>query len=299
MLMNVNRWLKTYAQDLNGQVVAITGANGGIGSCLCRYLVQLHAKVIMLDRNVEKSNQVRETLLKEFPDAVIEVIALDLNRVQNVRDVVEQLSNRQIDFLVLNAGVYNVPLEPGELGYNNVFQVNFIAQYYLAKSLLPTLARCKGKIIATSSIVHRYYTTNPDDIDSAKDTKQMRVYGNAKRYLTFALAELLKKQTDVQLALVHPGLTATKMTNHYHPAINWLVVGGMKVLFPRPEKAALNLLAGFFQTPDNDEWLGPKTAGLWGAPTASKLSITPEERAQIFQTAERIDAVIREFIVTA
>lgn len=296
--MDIQQWLKTNTADLAGRTVVVTGAAGGLGSKLCRYLAQLHAHIIMLDHNLEKSNVVKEALLKDLPATDIENYQIDLNNLKNVRDVAATLSPRRIDYLVLNAGVYNVPLAKGELGYNNVFQVNFISHYYLVKTLLPTLARTNGKVVAVTSIAHNYGKFNADDIDYSKNGKQSKVYGNAKRCLMYALAELFKDRTDVRLALVHPGVTLTPMTNHYHPAINWLVTLLLGIICPRPEVAALNILAGLFKDVGNDEWLGPKTKGVWGEPTISKLTdATDEERQQIFTTAENIYRVLTDVIL--
>ncbi len=296
--MDIQQWLKTNTADLAGRTVVVTGAAGGLGSKLCRYLAQLHAHIIMLDHNLEKSNTVKEAMLKDLPATDIENYQIDLNNLKNVRDVAATLSPRRIDYLVLNAGVYNVPLAKGELGYNNVFQVNFISHYYLVKTLLPTLVRTNGKVVAVTSIAHNYGKFNVDDIDYSKNGKQSKVYGNAKRCLMYALAELFKDRTDVRLALVHPGVTLTPMTNHYHPAINWLVTLLLGIICPRPEVAALNILAGLFKDVGNDEWLGPKTKGVWGEPTISKLTdATDEERQQIFTTAENIYRVLTDVIL--
>ncbi len=296
--MDIQQWLKTNTADLAGRTVVVTGAAGGLGSKLCRYLAQLHAHIIMLDHNLEKSNTVKEAMLKDLPATDIENYQIDLNNLKNVRDVAATLSPRRIDYLVLNAGVYNVPLAKGELGYNNVFQVNFISHYYLVKTLLPTLVRTNGKVVAVTSIAHNYGKFNVDDIDYSKNGKQSKVYGNAKRCLMYALAELFKDRTDVRLALVHPGVTLTPMTNHYHPAINWLVTLLLGIICPRPEVAALNILAGLFKDVGNDEWLGPKTKGVWGEPTISKLTdATDEERQQIFTTAENIYCVLTDVIL--
>ena len=296
--MDIAQWMKENTTDLAGRTVVVTGAAGGIGSKLCRYLAQLHAHIVMLDCAVEKMNTVKDAIMQEFPSTDLETIAVDLNNLREVRDVALALSPRRIDFLVLNAGVYNVPITQGELGYNNVFQVNFISHYYLVKALLPTLARTQGKVVAVTSIAHNYAKLNTADIDFTKQGKKTKIYGNSKRFLMYALAELFKNRTDVRLALVHPGVTLTPMTNHYHPAINWFVTLTLGLICPKPEVAALNVLAGLFKEVGNSEWLGPKTKGVWGQPTVSQLTdATDEERKEIFTIAENIDKVLNDIIL--
>ncbi|MCM1404559.1 MAG: SDR family NAD(P)-dependent oxidoreductase [Prevotella sp.] len=286
MAINIEQWLKDNTVDLQGRVVAIVGATGGLGTKVTRYLLKTNAKIIMLDRNVDKMNAFVKELTQEFATAEIDTVQIDLSQMKTVNAAVEQLINRRIDCLILNAGVYNVPLETGELGYNNVFQINFISQYYLAKQLLPALQRTKGKVVAVSSIAHTYGQLDENDIDFTKHQKNTKVYGNSKRFLTFALSELFKDREDVRLAIVHPGVTLTPMTNAKN---NAFIRATMKMFFPKPEVAALSIVRGVFLDINYDEWIGPKVAKIWGAPTVSKLpTATAEERAKMYNIAENI-----------
>lgn len=290
MALNINQWLTNNTVDLQGRVVAITGAAGGLGRVVTRDLLLANAKIIMLERDMEKMNALSEQLRADFPNAEIECMQIDLNQIRSVHDVAMQLVNRRIDYLILNAGVYNVPLTSNELGYNNVFQINFIGQYYLAKLLLPALQRTKGKVVAVTSIAHNFVKLDENDIDYTKNAKGTKVYGNSKRFITLALSELFKDRDDVRLALVHPGVTLTPMTNAKN---NAFIGATMKMIFPKNEVAALSIVKGVFVDINYDEWIGPKVKNIWGEPVVSKLpSSTAEERAKIFNLAESICKVI-------
>ena len=167
-MTNIKRWLEQNTASLQGQVVVITGATGGLGQAVVRCLVQAKAQVIMLGRNIQNMRDLSAQLREEFSEAKIETLVVDLNQIKSVNDVATQLVNRQIDYLILNAGIYHVPLVTGQLGYNNVFQVNFISQYYLMKQLLPALQRTKGKVVAVSSLVHSSVRLDENDIDYTK-----------------------------------------------------------------------------------------------------------------------------------
>lgn len=290
MAFNIEQWLQENTTDLQGRVVVMTGAAGGLGSVVSRYLLQSHAKLIMLERDVEKMDTLSQKLLSEFPEAEIEKIQIDLNQLRSINEVAMQLVNQRIDFLILNAGVYNVPLSNAELGYNNVFQINFIGQYYLTKLLMPALQRTKGKVVAVTSIAHTYTKLDESDIDYTKNPKGTKVYGNSKRFLTLALSELFKDRDDVRLALVHPGVTLTPMTNAKN---NFFTNITMKLIFPKVEVAALNILRGVFVDIDYDEWIGPRKSNIWGTPKVTKLPIAAaEERAKVFNLAENICKII-------
>ena len=88
---------------------------------------------------------------------------------------------------------------------------------------------------------------------------------------------------------MHPGVTLTNMTNHYPKAINWLVKIGIKLLFPKPQKAILSVLYGIFNPCEYHEWIGPKIFNVWGYPQKQKLkTCSNAESLQIFNNAEKI-----------
>lgn len=289
--MNVKKWIDKNAKDLSGKVVAITGATGDLASNLCRYLLRFNAQIIMLDRNSKKSLALKDKLLAEFPDAKIENIKLDLADMQNVKQVCNRLESVKIDFLILNAGVYNVPCVATESGYNNIFQINFVSNYYLVKKLLPSVRNSNGKIVALSSIAHKSVKLDENDVDFSRNKRAMKIYGNSKRFLTYALFELLKDETAVSFAVAHPGVVATNMTTHYRKSVNWLVKAGMKIIFPPAEKAALNFVYAVYENCGYNEWIGPNRFGIWGKPKKRKLkSCNQTERRRIFTLAEEIFA---------
>lgn len=293
--MNTQKWLSKNTADMTGKTVAITGATGGLGKALCKHLAALGAEILMLNRDLKKSQSLKEELLTEFPNTKVEIVKLDLGSLQNVKEACEELQNRQLDFLVLNAGVYKIPLVQTELGYNNVFQVNFLSHYRLVKGLLPNLRKAKAKVVVVGSIAYKSAKLKEADVDYSHKKSAMKTYGNAKRFLMFSLAELLKDEPDVGFAIAHPGVTFTNMTTHYHKAVNWFVKWGVKAFFPSPEQAALNLVWALFENCPYMRWIGPKHLEVWGKPTVKKLKkCTAKESAKIFELAENIDRQIAD-----
>ena len=55
--MNYKKWLNDNTASLKGKTVAVTGATGGIGTELCRYLVYLGAELVLLNRSEEKTKE--------------------------------------------------------------------------------------------------------------------------------------------------------------------------------------------------------------------------------------------------
>ena len=271
--------------SLVGKTVAINGATGGLGRQLCVRFCQLGASLLLLDRSKGRSEALISELKKQFPSLAAEHITLDLEDMQKVKEVADMLCERELDYLVLNAGAYSIPRHKCDTGFDNVFQINFLAPYYMARRLLPCLKARGGRVVAVSSIAHNYSKINEKDIDFSSVSAASKVYGNAKRYLTYALFELDEYGENV--AVAHPGIAVTNITAHYPKLIYALIKYPMKVIFMSPKKACLPILCALFENLDQSEWLGPRVFNVWGLPRKQALkTASVTERAAISRIAQ-------------
>ena len=286
--MNIQKWLTKNAHSLSGKTVVITGATGGLGKELSRYVVMLGADLVTVDRNESRSLALEKELVAEFPETEITRIIADMADFGSVKSACERLKGMPIDYVVLNAAAYSIPRKRCDTGYDNVFQINFVSPYYLTRELLPLLSARKGRVIAVGSIAHNYSATDPEDIDFSTRSRSNLVYGNSKRYLMFSLYELMKSEGKM-LSVVHPGITFTNITAHYPPLIFAIIKHPMKLIFMKPKKAALSILKGLFDHTEGYSWIGPKLFNIWGYPSKKLLKTAREsEIDRIYQTAEEI-----------
>ena len=287
--MNVSRWIKANTQALGGRTVAITGATGGLGGAVCRHLLSLGAGLILLDRNRAKSDALKAALIGEYPQATIRQIPLDLSDMASVKAACEALERETFDVLIHNAGAYSIPRCICNTGYDNVFQINFASPYYMTCRLLPLLRERGGRVVAVGSIAHNYSKTDAVDVDFRTRKKASLVYGNAKRYLMYALHELFRDEDRATLAVTHPGITFTNITAHYPPLIFALIKHPMKVIFMSPRRAALSIIRGVFEKSDYRTWIGPRLFDVWGVPSVKRLkTASGEEIARIDRVARGI-----------
>ncbi|MBQ8696943.1 MAG: SDR family NAD(P)-dependent oxidoreductase [Clostridia bacterium] len=285
----IDSWLRENTHSLSGKRIAVTGATGGIGTHLVTYLARLGAELIFLDRNKGRSDSLRDTVLSRYPDTRISRIEVDMSSMDSVRAATAELVAAEPDVFIHNAGAYSIPRCVSDSGYDNVFTINFIAPYYMVRELLPTLRERQGRVVAVGSVAHNYSHADPEDVDFRTRTAASKVYGNAKRYLQFALHELFREERDASLAIVHPGITFTNITAHYPPLIFAIIKHPMKVIFMRPRKAALCVLRGVFEVTPYHTWIGPRLFGVWGYPRKVALTTcTREESGGIYARAERI-----------
>ena len=293
--MNAKKWLERNAQDLTGKTVAITGATGGLGGAICRHLLSLGANLILLDRNKQKSDALKASLASEHPSAAIDQIPLDLSDMASVKAACEALQHRDFEVLIHNAGAYSIPRCICDTGYDNVFQINFVSPYYMTCALLPKLRACGGRVVAVGSIAHNYSVTDAEDVDFRTRKMASLVYGNAKRYLMYALHELFRNEEQATLAIAHPGITFTNITAHYPPLLFALIKHPMKIIFMKPKKAALSVVRGVCQASDYRTWIGPALFDVWGMPRVKPLrTATDEEIARIDRTARTIYAQLNK-----
>ena len=285
--MKTDTWIKKYIPSMDGKTVAISGATGGIGQELCRHLASLGASLLLLDRNSERSLSWIKKLTGEFPALNAKHLRLDLSDFDTVKTVTEELLVSPPDYLIFNAGAYYVPRYTTSIRHDNVFQINFLAPYYMARTLLPVMQERGGRIVAVGSIAHNYSHIDPHDIEFLTRTQSSKVYGNAKRFLMFSLFGLNKDGRTITVA--HPGITLTNITAHYPKLIYAIIKHPMKVIFMSPRRASLSILAAMVQDAKKDEWFGPALFDIWGLPKKKVLrTCSDKEAKQICQIAEKI-----------
>ncbi len=293
-VINKAKWLHNNTENLKGKTVAVTGSTGGIGGPLCFYLAKLGANLILLDRNLEKSQNFGNSIKEQFPQIKIEFITVDLSSIQSVKSVSDRLKAAKPDIFIHNAGAYCIPKTISDTGYNNIFQINFVSPYFMIKELLPVFRQNGGRAVVVGSIAHNYSKIDVNDIDFSTRRAASLIYGNAKRYLMFSLFELFKNEKTASLSIVHPGITFTNITAHYPKLIFAVIKHPMKVIFMKPKTACLSIVKGVFADTGYNKWFGPRFFGIWGKPKLSKLKTCKQsERAEIFRIAEEIYNAIK------
>ena len=266
---------------MKNKVVAITGSTGGILTQVCLGLVKDNYDLILINRNLAKSEEQRNKLLEINPNVNIDILIADMIDIDSVKKVTNELLTRDFDYLILAAAIYNQKVVPTSTGYNNIFTVNFISPYYMAREVLEH--KPNVKIITICSVAYKYAPINLDDIDKTSEKRNTHIYGNSKRFL---MCSLMNYHNVIR---AHPGVTETKLTSHYPKFINWLIVIGIKLLFPSNKKAARNILYGIDHQTNYLEWIGPSFIDLYGKPKIKKLKkLQQEEIDQIITISEEI-----------
>ena len=140
---------------LAGQLVLITGAGGGIGLETAKFLVQMGARVIVLDIDGDKGNQAERLLNRLVPDSAA-FYQIDLACEQSILVMKEHILNRYgcPDILFYNAAVLHL----GDVGavtsreWDHSYLVNLKAPVLLVTCFLePMKRRGSGTFVFVSS----------------------------------------------------------------------------------------------------------------------------------------------------
>ena len=196
------------------KTILITGATSGIGKAATRELAGMGHLIVMLIRNLEKGESVRDDILKDLPHATIEMTHCDLASLESVKKATAQIrkAHHQIDVLMNNAGGIYAKRYESEDGYEYTFAVNHLGHFLLTNELLDILKETPGsRIINLTSEAHKMGKLDFDDLMFNKRYSSFKAYANAKLanlYFTYELDRRLKG-TQTTANAVHPGVVRT------------------------------------------------------------------------------------------
>ncbi len=198
----------------------VTGANSGIGRETVRRLAMAGAEVVLAVRSLAKGEEARAAILRDAPQATLDVRHLDLADISSVRDFAAGIvaGGRPVQGLVNNAGVMIPPrrFETAD-GFELQLGTNFLGPYALTTLLLPVLVRTPGARVATmSSTAADFGRIALEDLNWVS-----RRYSAARVYAQSKLADLLlgrhlaevatEKGWDLLSTIAHPGYTRTNL----------------------------------------------------------------------------------------
>ncbi|MCA9399022.1 MAG: 3-oxoacyl-[acyl-carrier-protein] reductase [Candidatus Omnitrophica bacterium] len=138
------------------QKVVVTGSTRGIGKEIAKAFADEGANVVILGRNGELADQVRDEIRQKNQNA--ESFACDVTNLENVTEIVNKILDkyRGVDILINNAGITkdNLLLRMSESDWDDVMNVNLRGVFNCTKAFTKVMLRAKkGKIINVSSVI--------------------------------------------------------------------------------------------------------------------------------------------------
>ena len=206
----MSRWTTADIPDQTGRTFVITGANAGLGLQSTRALTDAGARIIMACRDTARAEQARAGL--PHPERA-EVVELDLADLDSVRSAGEILAGRDLDVLINNAGLMNIPHALTPQGHEMQFGVNVLGHFALTRQLEPVLT---DRVVWLGSMMHKRGTVDPDDLDwNRRKYSPMGVYAASKLACVMLAYEQQRRLeaagSTLRAVAAHPGYSATNL----------------------------------------------------------------------------------------
>jgi len=226
-----------------GKTVLLTGAASGIGRAAAHGFAQGGARLWLTGRNVAAGQALVVELMAQHRRSAAEIrfVAADLTRLVEVQALAQQVAldlaqdNLGLDVLANNAGLYCEQESLTTDGYDTTFQVNHLAPFLLTRLLLSHLLVAKGRVITTSSGLHKYAPLNVAALAHPQPYKGYLAYGQSKLANILFTQELARRYgaQGLHAYSFHPGLV--------HTGIWHKVQGGKGIL--------MRMLSPLFRSP--------------------------------------------------
>ena len=270
-------------ESKKGKIAIVTGANSGIGQEITIGLAKKEIKVIMACRNINKAESTKFEIIKQIPNADIEIMALDLNSLKSVRSFTKSFCDKHnhLNLLIENAGIMIPPFAKTEDGFESQMGVNYFSHFLLTNLLMPLLNKTEGaRIATTSSIAHENAQIDLVNLNSENSYSKMKAYGQSKLACLMFAYELQRRLDKVGSKVIavsaHPGVSKTNLFSNVPKLTQVLMTLFIPFFTHPPEKAALPML---YATLGDDikggEYFGPiGVKGMKGKP--GKVNSKPQ-----------------------
>ncbi len=206
--------------SMEDKTCLITGGSDGIGYVAARELARMGARVLIVGRNVAKTEEAASRIIDETGNREVGWLLADLSSQVEVRRLAEQVKEQlpKLDVLLNNAGAIFLSNSTTVDGIEMTFALNHLGYFLLTTLLLDLLKKsAPARIINVSSSSH----FSPSELDLETLPKPgsdhgYRAYGRSKLcniLFTYELARQLYG-CDITVNALHPGLVRTNIARN-------------------------------------------------------------------------------------
>jgi len=229
MFMKNGRAVQKHSDEsMKGKLCVISGSTSGVGYEAAKTLAACGANIVMVVRNENKAQAVKNELERKYPVFVDYVIA-DFSDLKQVEKAAKEISKKypRIDVLINSVGIHSTKKVFNKDGIEMVFCVNHLSTFLMTKLLLNTMIKSSpSRIVQVNSEGHRFSGVKANNLNWKKRIYTgLRSYGSSKtaQLLTvWQLAEDLKG-TGVTINAMHPGGVRTNIGNNNGRLYRWFL----------------------------------------------------------------------------
>ena len=276
-------WTPSRIKSLRGKTYVITGTTSGTGYEAARILLSKGAKVVMLNRNLPKSEQKTSLLKEELGDNVdVSSIKMDLGSQASVKKAAEDVlkSVKRIDALLCNAAIAQVPKRQITVdGWERQMGVNYFGHFTLQALLFPLILKSEGRIVTVGSMGYDMglKTIKFEDLNWENDYTPNDAYSQSKLAQIMSIYELQDRikasgNTSVKAYACHPGSSRTALIATSGSFMMRIIFGLMKLsplTQPAENGAYPQLMCATEENLDQTEFYGPTGRNNWVGPVGA------------------------------
>lgn len=214
-------WTPERLGSLVGKTYVITGANAGAGFEATRVFLSKGAKVVMMNRNADKSTAAIATLKQEFgSDADVTFVCMDLAVLDSVREVAAEVLEKVplIDALICNAAIAQVAKQKITVdGFESQLGVNHFGHFLLCGLLFERIEASAGRIVVVGSNGYKMGLKRIkfEDLNFDKNYTPWNSYAQSKLAQMVFAYELQRRikvaNKSVRVQVCHPGASRTSL----------------------------------------------------------------------------------------
>ena len=282
---HLDNWSPPRADVLAGRTVLVTGPTSGLGRQVTDELAALGARIVLVGRNEERLNAVRDALVARHGVDLYPVIVADMGSLASVRAAADHVlaTESRLDVLIDNAGAIFPDRTIGPDGIEATLATLVVGPFALIRGLLPVLDRTPGsRVIAVTSGGQYAQGLDLDDLQYSRGAYDgTRAYARAKRAQVSLIREWARRfgGAGIQFHSMHPGWARTPGLMEALPAFARL----MGPLLRMPAEGIDTLVWLATATPDEIDgpggslWLDRRTRPFDRVPT-TRLSRSDRRR---------------------
>lgn len=287
-------WTPENIESLKGKTYVITGTTSGTGYEATRILLLKGAKVVMLNRNPEKSAETIQHLKQKLNNnAEVLNIQMDLGVQASVRKAAAEVFDKveRIDALICNGAIAQVPTRKLTVDqFESQLGVNHFGHFTLQGLLFPLIEKSEGRIVTVGSMGYDMgiKTIKFDDINWENDYTPNNAYSQSKLAQIMSIYELQSRlkaagKTALKAYACHPGSSRTNLINTSGSFMMKFIFNLMKLspLTQSAEKGAYpQLMCATEPNLEQSEFYGPTGRNFWVGPVgAHKIEPHAKDKA--------------------
>jgi len=304
--MNMKKWVKQNIPELSGRVIIVTGGNSGLGYESLKAFASKGAELIMTARTMEKGESARESIVRDFPEADISVMILDLSDLTSVKAFAESFRAKydRLDVLLNNAGIMITPYFLTKDGFEGQMGINHLGHFALTLRLRDIIKNTSGaRVVNVSSNAHKMGRMDFDNFlfEGGKSYSPMKSYSRSKLANLLFTYELQRRfeanAMDAMAIAAHPGTSQTNLDRYIKSKFFYrLLYPLISALSQDAEMGALpQIRAAADPDAKGGEYYGPSGLGeIKGYPErtrSSRASYSVEDARKLWELSEKLTGV--------